>query len=50
VPRVAIGGITPENGGLLIDAGVEYLAVISAVFSDPDVRGAAARFAHLFTR
>ena len=49
LPRVAIGGITPDNGGSLIDAGADYLAVISAVFGDPDVRGAAARFAHLFT-
>lgn len=49
LPRVAIGGITPDNGGPLIDAGADYLAVISAVFGDPDVRGAAARFAHLFT-
>ena len=48
LPRVAIGGITPDNGRPLIDAGADYLAVISAVFSDPDVRGAAARFAQLF--
>lgn len=49
VPRVAIGGITPDNGGSLIDAGADYLAVISAVFGDPDVRDAAERFAQLFT-
>ncbi|RDI96954.1 thiamine phosphate synthase [Dyella solisilvae] len=49
LPRVAIGGITPDNGGSLIDAGADYLAVISAVFGDPDVRGAATRFAQLFT-
>jgi len=49
VPRVAIGGITPDNGGSLIDAGADYLAVISAVFGDSDVRGAATRFAQLFT-
>jgi len=49
LPRVAIGGITPDNGGPLIDAGADYLAVISAVFGNPDVRGAAARFAQLFT-
>lgn len=48
MPRVAIGGITPDNGGSLIDAGADYLAVISAVFGDPDVRGAAERFARLF--
>jgi thiamine-phosphate pyrophosphorylase len=49
LPRVAIGGITPDNGGPLIDAGADYLAVISAVFGDPDVRGAATRFAQLFS-
>jgi thiamine-phosphate pyrophosphorylase len=49
VPRVAIGGITPDNGGSLIDAGADFLAVISAVFGDADVRGAAAQFAQLFT-
>nr|WP_199046201.1 thiamine phosphate synthase [Dyella sp. ASV24] len=49
IPRVAIGGITPDNGGSLIDAGADYLAVISAVFGDPDVHGAAERFAQLFT-
>lgn len=49
IPRVAIGGITPDNGGSLIDAGADYLAVISAVFGDPDVRGSATRFAQLFT-
>ena len=50
LPRVAIGGITPENGGSLIDAGAEYLAVISAVFAAPDVQAAAARFSQLFTK
>ncbi|WP_109125421.1 thiamine phosphate synthase [Dyella sp. C11] len=49
IPRVAIGGITPDNGESLIDAGADYLAVISAVFGDSDVRGAAARFAQLFS-
>jgi len=48
VPRVAIGGITPDNGGSLIDAGADYLAVISAVFGDPEVREATTRFAQLF--
>lgn len=48
VPRVAIGGITPDNGESLIEAGADYLAVISAVFGESDIRGAAARFAQLF--
>ena len=32
VPRVAIGGITPENARLLAAAGADLVAVISAVF------------------
>ncbi|HEX7816793.1 thiamine phosphate synthase [Dyella sp.] len=48
VPRVAIGGITPDNGASLIDAGADYLAVISSVFRAADVRAAARRFADLF--
>lgn len=48
LPRVAIGGITPDNGGDLIDAGADYLAVISAVFGADDVRAAARRFVDLF--
>ena len=48
LPRVAIGGITPDNGGALVAAGAEYLAVVSAVFGDADPRAAAQRFAALF--
>ncbi|HYG07216.1 MAG TPA: thiamine phosphate synthase [Stenotrophomonas sp.] len=36
VPRVAIGGITPDNGQALVDAGADLLAVISGVYSAPD--------------
>lgn len=50
VPRVAIGGITPDNGAPLVEAGADYLAVISAVFGAPDVRAAARRFAHLYSQ
>src|SRR6185437_7242874 len=48
LPLVAIGGITAENGGSLIAAGADYLAVISALFGTRDVRAAAQRFAALF--
>jgi len=48
VPLVAIGGITAANGAALIEAGANYLAVISAVFGTRDVRGAARSFAVLF--
>jgi len=48
VPRVAIGGITPENGAALVDAGADYLAAISAVFGNAAVRAAARRLADLY--
>lgn len=48
VPRVAIGGITPENGAALVDAGADYLAAISAVFGNADVRASAHRLADLY--
>jgi len=44
LPLVAIGGITPENGASLITAGADMLAVIHAVFGQPDVRQACERF------
>ncbi len=49
LPRVAIGGITPENAPPLVAAGAHAIAAISGVFSAPDVRAAAARYAALFT-
>ena len=49
VPRVAIGGITPDNGSSLIEAGADYLAVISAVFGATDVRQAAQRISDLYS-
>ncbi|MEK6771205.1 MAG: thiamine phosphate synthase [Pseudomonadota bacterium] len=48
IPIVAIGGITPDNGKSLIDAGADALAVIEGVFNQPDIRAAAARYANLF--
>lgn len=48
VPLVAIGGITAENGGELVRAGADALAVISAVFAAPDVESAARRIGGLF--
>jgi thiamine-phosphate pyrophosphorylase len=35
VPCVAIGGITAENCGPLVEAGADFLAVIGAVWSHP---------------
>jgi thiamine-phosphate pyrophosphorylase len=48
LPRVAIGGISADNAAPLVDAGADYLAVISDVFGRPDVYAAARRFANLF--
>ena len=49
IPIVAIGGITPDNGALLVEAGADALAVVSGVFGQPDLQAAARRYAALFT-
>jgi thiamine-phosphate pyrophosphorylase len=48
LPIVAIGGITPDNGGVLIAAGADALAVIDGVFGQRDIEAAARRYAKLF--
>ena len=50
VPIVAIGGITPENAHLVIEAGADAVAVITALFDAQDVAAAAAAFRSLFQR
>ena len=35
IPCVAIGGITPENGRVLVEAGADFLAVSGAVWGHP---------------
>ena len=47
---VAIGGITPENAHIVIEAGADAVAVISALFDAPDIEAAARRFDHLFCK
>jgi thiamine-phosphate pyrophosphorylase len=49
VPRVAIGGITPDNGAPLVEAGADYLASISSLFGAADVFATAQRFARLYS-
>lgn len=49
VPIVAIGGVTPDNGGALVTAGADYLAAIDGVFGTADIRATAQRYAALFT-
>jgi len=50
VPIVAIGGITPENAQLVIEAGADAVAVITALFDAEDIAAAAAAFRGLFLR
>ncbi len=47
LPKVAIGGISADNGAQLLDAGADALAVISALFGATDIRQAAREFTNL---
>jgi thiamine-phosphate pyrophosphorylase len=44
LPRVAIGGLTPDNATEALDAGADLLAVIGAVFDAADPVAAASAF------
>jgi len=48
LPVIAIGGITAENAALAIKAGADSVAVISALWTAPDIRQAAQTFSNLF--
>ncbi len=50
LPVVAIGGITLDNAPALLAAGADGVAVISALFEAPDIRGAARGFRNLFRK
>jgi thiamine-phosphate pyrophosphorylase len=43
LPCVAIGGITPENGRPLVEAGADFLAVSNSVWAHPEGPAAAVR-------
>ena len=45
IPCVAIGGITPDNAGPLIDAGADFVAVCQAVWGADDPGAAVKGFA-----
>jgi thiamine-phosphate pyrophosphorylase len=45
IPCVAIGGITPENGRPLVDAGADFLAICQAVWGKEDPAAAVNAFA-----
>ncbi len=49
VPRVAIGGITPDNGQSLVEAGADLLAVITGVFDAPDPAAAVRAYLACFS-
>ncbi len=48
VPIVAIGGICPDNGELLISAGANFLAVISNIYHAEDTAAATRKMVKLF--
>ncbi|MHB1951503.1 MAG: thiamine phosphate synthase [Acidiferrobacteraceae bacterium] len=48
VAVVAIGGITPQNGGLLVSAGADALAVAAGVFAAPSIEDAMRHYMALF--
>ncbi len=48
LPRVAIGGLRPDNAGVFVAAGAEFLAVIGGVFDSPDPAADVRRFLALF--
>lgn len=48
LPRVAIGGITPDNARAAIAAGADLVAVISGVFDAPDPAAAAHAYCACF--
>ena len=50
LPRVAIGGITPDNAGSLVAAGADLVAVISGVFDAPDPVAAVRAYLRCFQR
>ncbi|NOX91084.1 MAG: thiamine phosphate synthase [Gammaproteobacteria bacterium] len=48
IPIAAIGGITAENAGTLINAGADMLAVVNDIFSQLDVKSTACRYQEIF--
>ena len=48
LPRVAIGGITPDNAGSVIAAGADLIAVITGVYDAPDPAAAVRHYLACF--
>lgn len=49
IPVVAIGGITPDNAALLVEAGADAIAVIHGLFGQEDALASAEDYARLFS-
>ena len=49
IPVVAIGGITAKNGGALIGAGADMLAVVDGIFGQTNIEAATKDYQALFT-
>lgn len=50
LPLCAIGGITPQNAGSVIQAGADMVAAVEGVFGATDIGTAARSYAALFPR
>ena len=50
IPVAAIGGITPENGKILVQAGADFLAVISGLYAVADPGAASRAYSNLFDK
>jgi thiamine-phosphate pyrophosphorylase len=48
IPVVAIGGITPENGKQLVDNKVDFLAMISGIYTSTDIINTVKTYKNLF--
>jgi thiamine-phosphate pyrophosphorylase len=48
LPVCAIGGITVDNAGALLNAGADMLAVVSSIFGEGDTLSACKQFKQLF--
>jgi thiamine-phosphate pyrophosphorylase len=48
LPCAAIGGLNASNAAPIIDAGADYIAVISAIFDQPDIAAATLELSRLF--
>lgn len=49
LPRVAIGGLKPDNAGMFVAAGADLIAVISGLFDAPEPGAAARQYLSLFS-